>query len=360
MLEQDNKNVRNDFLFISVFIFLILIVILLNFTVDPYYILRDSTIKGFNNVKTHKYSNKRTIVYSDIKLNKRNKDIAFTGNCLLSHYGMGLDNIAFFTIPVAKVDEVAQVIYTINKLAPEIKKIYWGMFYDDFWNDKNDEVSDILPKLNDNFFDFQDFINLFFSYNTTKYSIETIRDSVKNKGQDIIYVYPYREIAKKNYNNNFNFDNLNKIKQVKEFAAKNNIELVIYYSPIHITKKIHLYEKGLWDSHQELKRELAQITSFYDYSFVNEYNTTALDKNNFNFIDNIHPSNTYNNLIVNDLLNKEKTIGTFITKENVEEYLKKDTKQLQDYINKNKELTQRIKNVKIEDAQIAIRRSDAV
>ncbi len=357
---NNDTNKHKDILFIFIFVLLIALIVTFNYIVDPYYIFRDSTINSFNNVKTHKYSNKRTIIYSDIKLNSKNKDIAFTGNCLLSHYGMGLDNVAFFTIPVAKVDEVAQVIYNINKLAPNIKKIYWGLFYDDFWNDKNDEVKDTLLSLPHNFFDFQDFINLFFSYNTTKYSLVTVRDSIKNHGKDIIYVYPYREIAKKVYNNNFSLEHLNKIKEVKDFADKNNIELVIYYSPIHITKKIHLYEKGQWKTNQELKRKLAQITPFYDYSFANDYNSTPLDENNFNFVDNIHPSNTYNNLIVNDLLSDNKKIGTYVTKENIESYLNKDTLMLENYIKDNNDLVEKIKNVKYLDADIKIRRNDAV
>ena len=361
MDKQDEKQTqKKDFLFIFVFVFLILLVIFFNFLTDPYYILRDATIKGFNNVKTHKYSNKRTIIYSDIKLNSKKKDTAFTGNCVLSHYGSGLDNVAFFTIPVTKVEEIAKIIMFIRKKAPNIKKIYWGMHYDDFWNAKNDVVNDNLPENSNSYFTFQDFINLFFSYNTTKYSIETVRDSLKNKGNNTIYVYPYREIAKKKYNGDFSYEELDKIKEVKDFADKNGIELIIYYSPIHISKKIDLYEKEMWQSNQELKRQLVKIMPFYDYSFQNEYNSTPIDENNFNFIDNIHPSNTYNNLIVNDLLSKNKKIGTLVTKGNVELYLKKDTEELQNYMIKNKNLVENIKNAKFDDANISIIRKDSV
>ena len=309
MEKENNLEKRRDILFLILLLIFILLIGIFNFFIDPYYIFRDTTIKGINNVKTHKYSNKRTIIYSDIKINSRNKDIAFSGNCLLSHYGSGLENIAFFTIPVAKVEEVSNIIKNINKIAPNIKTIYWGLFYDDFWNDTNDEVNDTLPILETKKINLDDIINLFFSYNTTKYSIETLRDSIKNKGEDIIYVYPYREIAKKTYDKSFSFDSLETIKETKEYAEKNNIKLIIYYSPIHISKKMHIYSKGLWESNQELKRRLVEITPIYDYSLKNEYNISALDENNMNFVDNIHPSNTYNNLIVNDLLSDTKKIG---------------------------------------------------
>lgn len=360
MENENNLEKRRDILFLVLLLIFIILIGLFNYIIDPYYIFRDSTIKGINNVKTHKYSNKRTIIYSDIKINSNNKDTAFTGNCLLSHYGSGLDNVAFFTVPVAKVEEVSNIIKNIHKIAPEIKTIYWGLFYDDFWNDKNDEVNDTLPILETKKINLDDIINLFFSYNTTKYSIETLRDSIKNKGQDIIYVYPYREIAKKTYNKKFSFDSLNNIKEIKEFADQNNIKLIIYYSPIHISKKVHIYSKGLWDSNQELKRKLAEITPFYDYSFQNEYNMSPLDEYNMNFIDNIHPSNTYNNLIVFDLLSNTKKIGTYITKENIENYIKIDNENLKNYIKENPQISEKIKNVKKEDADISVRRKNAV
>ena len=360
MVDESNIEKRRDILFIVLLFIFIILIGLFNYIIDPYYIFRDSTIKGINNVKTHKYSNKRTIVYSDIKINSKNKDTAYTGNCLLSHYGSGLDNVAFFTVPIVRIKEISNIIKNINDIAPNIKTIYWGLFYDDFWNNDNEEITDELLTSNTNVIKLDDLINLFFSYNTTKYSIETLLDSIKNKGQDIIYVYPYREIAKKTYDKEFSLNSLNTIKEIKNFADKNNINLIIYYSPIHISKKIHIYSKGLWESNQELKRKLAEITPFYDYSFQNEYNMSPIDENNMNFIDNIHPSNTFNNLIVFDLLSENKKIGTYITKKNIENYLKQDTEILKTYIKKNPTISDKIKNVKKEDANISIRRKNVI
>ena len=248
----------------------------------------------------------------------------------------------------------------MHTISPDIKTIYWGLFYDDFWNTKNDEVNDLLPSLDKKMVTLQDFINLFFSWNTTKYSIETLRDSIKNGGKDIIYVYPYREIAKKTYNKEFTYESLDTVKEMVDYAKKNNINLVIYYSPIHVSKKVHIWEKGMWESNQELKRKLAQITPFYDYSLFNDFNYAPLDENNFDFIDNIHPTNSYNNKIVYDLLADDKKIAKLVTSENVEKYLISDTEQLKDYIKSNQEICEKIKNVKREDAEVAIRRTDVI
>ena len=91
-------------------------------------------------------------------------------------------------------------------------------------------------------------------------------------------------IAKKTYDGDISFKQLENIKDIVEFAKEKGIEVIFYYSPIHVSKKIHIYTKNEWDSHQELKRQLAQIISFYDYSLFNEYNQKPLDENSVYFI----------------------------------------------------------------------------
>ena len=358
MKENKLTESRKDILFVILIIFFISLIGLFNYTIDPYFILKDTVIKGINDVKTHKYSNKRAIIYTDIKLNKKGKDIAFTGNCMLSHYGKGLENVVFFTIPVINVNESLEIIKNIIKIAPNIKVIYFGFFYDDFCNETNNIVTDVLPIVKSKYFNLQDVINLFFSWNTTKYSIETLIDSIKKNGNNSVYIYPYREIAKKNYNNNFEISSLDKIKEIKKIADENNIKLIIYYSPIHVTKKLDLYYKGVWESNQKLKRQLAEVINYYDYSLFNEYNSTPLDENNFNYVDNIHPAAEYNNLIVNDLLKDKKEIGKLLTSQNVDVLLKEDTDNLIEYINHNKKIYDKIKNLKEKDIEIKILRKN--
>ena len=353
---MNNNENRKDILFVILLFVFILLVVLFNFVVDPYYVFRDSTIKGFNNVKTHKYSSKRTVLYSQMKMDSKNKDIAFTGNCLLSHYGFGLENVAFFTIPVARVTEVSEIIKNIPSINPNIKTIYWGVFMDDFLNLDSDEYSDYLPKLDTPRFTLQDFINLFFSWNTTKYSIETVIDSIKDKGQDIVYIYPYREIAKKEYNKEYSTETVNHIQKTIDFAKQNDIELIIYYSPIHVSKKIHIYTKGKWKLYQNIKRELVKITPLYDYSFFSEYNDKPLDENSKYFIDNIHPTNIYNNIVVNDLLSEEKRLATILTMENIEQLLEEDTKKIEIFVKSKKRITEKLKNVKIDDFETKIKK----
>ena len=59
-------------------------------------------------------------------------------------------------------------------------------------------------------------------------------------------------------------------------------------------------------------------------------------------------------------MDENKKIAQLVTSENVEKLLDNDTKMLKKYIEDNKELCEKIKNVKKEDSDIAVRRQDAI
>lgn len=357
MQNQNKDNKKTDYIFILFILGLIVSISLFNFIVDPYYILRTSTIKGFNDSKPHKYSSTRTIIYSDMKINHKQKDTAFIGNCLLSHYGKGLENVVFYTIPMVRIQEVYNVINGIHEIAPKIETIYWGIFLDDLYNEVNNEETDTLKNFKNKNIQLDDFINLFFSWNTTKYSIDTVKSSILHKNDKTTFIYPYREIAPRTYTNDFGWDVMDRISNICKYAEDNNINLVIYYSPLHVSKKIHLYSKGVWDKNIEFKKKLSQITPFYDYSLNNQYSTMPLDENVENYIDNVHLTDDYNNLIVNDLLSNDKKIGILMTKENIDKYTEKDTKQLIEFMSSHKDMTEQIYNVKPEDVNVKIQKS---
>jgi len=354
-MDKNKKiNTIKDIVLVLLFILVIGSIILFNYFVNPYSIFKSPEIKGFNNIKIHKLTSKRSVIFSDFKLNAKGKEIAFVGNCLFEDLDLGLDNVIFATIPMVKPSETIQIIKVLNETAPSIKKIYLGVAFDELWNDKNDEITDELPEWKSNNINYKDIINLLFSWNTTKYSIETVQASMKNKGEEQHFVYPYKEIGKKEYNTEFSLDILNTIKEIIEYTKANNIDLIVYYSPVHVTKKIHIYEKGQWENNIKFKKQLALITPYYDYSLFNGYNHFPLDENSEYFIDNLHMTKIYNNMILKDILSDNKKYGQLITADNVNQISDEDTKELENYIKANKELSEVIKNVTDKDVNIKI------
>ena len=142
---------------------------------------------------------------------------------------------------------------------------------------------------------------------------------------------------------------MDKIRDIIKKANENGIKIILYYSPIHISKKIHIYESGVWDNNMEFKRQLASILPYTDYSIINEYNSTPLDENNKYFVDNSHPSSIYNDIIYRDILDNSVGLGIKINKDNVEDVLKSETLQLKSFIDKNSSYAEEIKNVKSSD-----------
>jgi len=353
---EKNKNINKikDIVFVFLFIFFIALIFVFNYTVNPYCIFKFPEIKGFNNIKIHKLTSKRSVIFSDFKLNAKGKEIAFVGNCLFEDLGLGLDNVIFATIPMVKPSETFKIIKVLHETAPSIKKIYLGVAFDELWNDKNDEITDELPEWESNNINYKDIINLLFSWNTTKYSIETVKASMENRGEEQHFVHPYKEIGKKEYNTGFSLSILDTIKEIIEYTKANNIDLIVYYSPVHVSKKIHIYEKGQWNNNLKFKKQLALITPFYDYSLFNGYNHFPLDENSKYFIDNLHMTKIYNNMILKDILSDNKKYGQLITSNNVNQISNEDTKKLEDYIKANKELSEVIKNATAKDVDIKI------
>ena len=352
---MNKNNQRNDILFVLMFILLVGVVALFNYFADPYQILNAPVIKGFNDNKIHKLTNKRTIIYSDIKLNSKNKTKAFVGNCLLEQNKELPNDVAFFTIPVVKTEEVFDVIQNIHLNAPQIKTIYWGMYFDDLYNAQNDNFGEKFAYSDEKNINIHDCINLFFSFNTTKYSIETVLASFQNKNNNDVLIYPYKELANKEYSRDLDFHELEKVKKAVLYAKENDINLILYYSPIHITKKVHIYLSGRWETWKKLKRELANITPYYDYSLCNDFNSTLLDENNANYVDSIHLQKDFEMLIINDLLFGDFKLGTYVSPQNVDELSLKDEKCIKAFIHQNPKLCEKINHLQKSDRQIFVK-----
>ena len=301
---MENKNKFNkirDLIFIILLLVAIIFIMIFNYTVDAYQIFRKTSVIGFNNIKIHKLSSKRSILYPEIKWNKNNKNIAFVGSCLLDNYGLNIDNVLYATIPMVTTKEIYEVIQNIHKIAPNIKNFYIGLAYDELWNDTNREITDTLPNLESEKLTYKDIVTLFFSWNTTKYSIETLKESIKNKGEQILYIYPFKEIAKKEYKKDLPNTPFEELKKIVNYAKLNNLDITVYYSPIHVSKKVHIYEKSQWQNNLSFKRKLADIIPFYDYSLFNEYNAFPLDEKSRYFVDNLHITKKYNNIVEKDI-----------------------------------------------------------
>lgn len=112
------------------------------------------------------------------------------------------------------------------------------------------------------------------------------------------------------------------LEALKVLCAENNIELLVFINPINAVT----YRDTNMQEFNAFKRQLAQITDYYDFSGLNEITT-----NNYYYYETSHYRPMVGDMIVNRLFNKGNAdFGAYVTKDNVEEHLQKLEAQLKD------------------------------
>ena len=108
--------------------------------------------------------------------------------------------------------------------------------------------------------------------------------------------------------------------KIKALCDDNNIQLIVFINPIHIVT----YRNTDMQDFNEFKRQLAQVTDYYDFSGLNEITT-----NNYYYYETSHYRPLVGDMIVNRLFNKGNVdFGVYVTKDNVDEHLQRLELQL--------------------------------
>lgn len=113
------------------------------------------------------------------------------------------------------------------------------------------------------------------------------------------------------------------IKEIKEITAANGIELIVFINPINLLT----YRANNLEEFDEFKRELAEITSYYDFSGLND-----ITKNNYYYYETSHYRPLVGDMIVNRIFNEpendDSKFGYWVTKDNVNAHIKTLNKDL--------------------------------
>ena len=120
--------------------------------------------------------------------------------------------------------------------------------------------------------------------------------------------------------------------EIKSICEKNNIKLVLFMTPTHITTYLSDDLRNLND----FKYELAQVGSFYDFSIINFYTT-----NNYFWGETSHTSAIFEELVANMLSGREEEnqnlkdkLYVLVTKDNVKEHLEQMIEDRENYYEK--------------------------
>ena len=117
------------------------------------------------------------------------------------------------------------------------------------------------------------------------------------------------------------------IKEIKKLCDDNNIKLVVFFNPVHITS----YLKDDIHLSNRFKKELVKITDFYDFNYIN-----FVTINNYFWYETSHPRYfvcDWELKVITNQFDKNipKDFGRLITKDNVDYYCEKYLKERMEF-----------------------------
>jgi hypothetical protein len=142
----------------------------------------------------------------------------------------------------------------------------------------------------------------------------------------------------------FSYEYMKMFKKIVDYCHTHDINLYVYIPPMYVDHFYAIKEAGLKDEFETFKRELAKITDYIDFTGVNSF---TRDPNNF--WDSTHlrieTSDTIMDRVIKySTIETDENIATLVTKENIEDHLKKQELQYQK-INLKKIFNENLKDV---------------
>ncbi len=343
--------------------------IIFNYIIDPFDIFKVIKKKGINCEKPCSYKQERMTKIPQLKFNKNNIDYIFVGSSKTQwwlntdyHSKLAGKNILSMGLSSSSIQESIIMAENSILIHPEIKKVYFGLDFFSFSSNYY-ETSVNIERITDTEITKKEIMPLLISLDTLKYSFQTLFYNIKNnKSDNKIKNEQESQLTKKNkraehyfketikkYDRDYYSDyklNKNAIKEImnfKDFAQKRNVEVIYMVTPTHITDIINIKEHGLLKEYYEFKKILAENVNYYDLSLINEYNTESVNPEIKYFRDSIHATGVLGNLFAENFYIKQNNTAEYITKDNIDYFIMRDNHNLEDYINKNKEVVTKVK-----------------
>lgn len=363
---RDNYKKYNKTILTTLFIVLLMFV-LLNFIVDPFYIFKIISIENFNKYKPEIKRQVRVTKIIDLKLTKTPVNAIFVGSSRTDgsfdpeYYkkltGETAKNMAMQAISNS---ESIKLIKGCLKIHPEIDTVYLGV--DFFRFNKREANSTKTINISDNpKLTLQEFNPVILSFDTIYSSVATVISNaqgvkqMQSNGLGVVLPNPdiqasfdhrlaqYKETYK---DYDLSIDEINKIKDFSEYCNKHKINLVLFINPIHTSQIDVIYEAKAWNSFLRWKKELAKIRPFYDFVYVNPINSEKINPNMKYFFESSHCTSHLGNLEIARMVGKIYNYGLIVNSKNVDSLNSQNTKALMKWRNDNPALVKRIEELK--------------
>ena len=249
------------------------------------------------------------------------------------------ENIASLTKSVISFSDHKKLLEYFIELHPEVKRVYVSLEFPRFIS-RNYSTFELKPT------PIQDFIKLYYSFETTILSFKKIKNSIftTNRNMNIsdndetykVYKKIQYDIFAEDYEECVN-ENISQLKEIKNFLDSKEIETVYFIPPVHALFYADLYINNNLNKIEFLKKELSKVVPYYDMSIINQY---AVEPFVWLWHDVMHQEPFLYNEIYDVLVYEKENpvMSIFINKKNIDEQLKNQRELIKDYVNKNDDI----------------------
>lgn len=326
-----------------------------NFVIDPYDIFRHNNLFELQLRKPEKIEQDR--LYKTIDVINIKPEILLIGSSRVKQ-GLRPNHPAFpkdmttynLGIDGSNTYEILQYLKHTYANQPNLKTVIMGLdhyMFNDFYKLQDSFVEKRLGKTH---IIPTDLINTLFSQDAIIASKNTVLNNLTETenqkaltyGDDGFFPYPYHN--PKDGNTPWRFRNtieqyfgfhpryklsearFNDFKKIVEFCRQHNIKLIVFISPAHATQWETLRVTDRWDSYEQWKRKMVEITPVWDFSGYNSITTEPIKDVMSNYVDNSHYSPKVGDFVLNRILSHDvdqvpQDFGVLMTPENIDKHL---------------------------------------
>ena len=324
-----------------------------NFIVDPYDIFRHNQWWELNLTKPEKLSHDR--LYKTIDIIHLKPEIILLGSSRMkqglnpNHPALSQDKKTYnLGIEGVNTYELLQFLKHTYVNQPNLEKVILGidhfMFNEfiklqDSFSENRLSKTRIIPT---------DIVNSLLSQDAILASKRTLtkNSNLPQKTQNLTYgdngFFPhrrpqdgqtkwrFRNIIKQYFDFHTQYtlseEGLNNFEAIVEFCHQHNIELIVFISPSHATQWEALRVTDRWESFEQWKQKIVDITPVWDFSGYNSITTEPIKEVMTNYVDNSHYTPKIGELILNRILSHDlsqvpQDFGVLMTPENIYNHL---------------------------------------
>jgi hypothetical protein len=273
--------------FFSTTMIAILLIITINYLVDPFNVHSFIKIQGFNHDKPECQS-RLSVALNIIRYQPKtivlgtSRAVCIERNCLGPHCEEPFLNAAFGG---ASFDEIYAYFLHALHVEPDLKKVFLGIDLFSFNANRKPQVDYKAERLQKNSFHWKDMKDLLLSYRALSASCQCFYESFR-EGET---KNPILEMGENNYlqamlKSQENYkdykidpEKVKRFQELVEICHTRGIELQVFVSPVKALYWEFYYQHGLWPHVEELKRQLCAFYPIWDFSGYNLITMETLD-----------------------------------------------------------------------------------